>query len=74
MIKIKNRNPLGSFAIRLKNILLKSCIKKIALMAVLLSLFIIPLWTQDYWNTHIISIEKNRATLCRLREMNLDFL
>ena len=74
MIKIKNRNPLGSFAIRLKNILLKSCIKKIALIAVLLSLFIIPLWTQDYWNTHIISIEKNRATLCRLREMNLDFL
>jgi carboxypeptidase T len=74
MIKSKNRNPGESFFIHLKNTLSKNCIKKVALMAVILSLFIIPFWAQDYWDTQIISIEKNRATLCRLREMNLDFL
>jgi len=74
MIKIKNRDPFGSIPLRLRNILSKGCQNKIVMTAVLLSLFIIPLWAQDYWNTQIISIEKNRSLLNRLREMNLDFL
>ena len=63
-----------SFALSLKNILSKSGIKKMAMAAVLLSFSITPLWTQDYWNTHIISIEKNRETINKLQEMDLDFL
>ncbi len=58
----------------LKNVLSKSSLKKNILAAVLLSFFIIPLWTQDYWDMQIISIEKNQATIRMLREMNLDFL
>ena len=59
---------------RFKNVLSKGIIKKIAMMAFVISLFIIPLWTQDNWDMQIISIEKNRVTARMLREMNLDFL
>ena len=74
MIKRKNRNLRQNLFIPSKNILSKSRIKQTVLTAVLLFLFIIPLWTQDNWDTQIISIEKNRITVRMLREMNLDFL
>ena len=74
MIKSKNRKLCEGFFIHLKNVLSKGCLIKIVITAVLFSLFIIPLWAQDYWNTQIISIEKSRSLLYGLREMNLDFL
>lgn len=33
-----------------------------------------PLVAQNYWNTHIISVEKNQEILKKLYKMNLDFL
>lgn len=49
-------------------------IKKVFLTILLLCLSLGPLATQDYWTTHIISVEKNQENLAKLWLMNLDFL
>lgn len=49
-------------------------IKKAFLTVFILCLSFSPLAAQDYWTTHIISVEKNQENLTKLSKMNLDFL
>lgn len=49
-------------------------IKKAFLIFLISCLSLGSLAAQDYWTTHIISIEKNLETLKELSKMNLDFL
>ena len=49
-------------------------IKKAFLIFLISCLSLGSLAAQDYWTTHIISIEKNLETLTELSKMNLDFL
>ena len=48
--------------------------KKVIILTVTLCLVFVPLKAQDYWNTHIISIEKNQELEKKLLGMDLDFL
>ena len=49
-------------------------LKKASCTAILLSLILVPINAQDYWSTHIISVEKNQEILNKLSKMDLDFL
>jgi len=49
-------------------------VKKVLLTVLISCLSFGPLAAQDYWTTHIISVEKNQEVLTKLRNMNLDFL
>lgn len=49
-------------------------IKKFIFLITVLFLILIPLKAQDYWNTHIISIDKNKNIEKKLLEKNFDFL
>ncbi len=48
--------------------------KKTLWTAIILCLVLGPLVAQDYWTTHIISVEKKQETLKKLSHMDLDFL
>ncbi|MCK4557015.1 MAG: zinc carboxypeptidase, partial [Candidatus Aminicenantes bacterium] len=48
--------------------------KKAFLIAILLSFTLGPINAQDYWSTHIISVEKNQEILKKLSKLDLDFL
>lgn len=48
--------------------------KKTLWTAITLCLIFSPLHAQDYWTTHIISIEKNQQNLKKLSRLDLDFL
>lgn len=49
-------------------------VKKAFLIAILLSFTLGPINAQDYWSTHIISVEKNQEILKKLSKLDLDFL
>jgi murein tripeptide amidase MpaA len=49
-------------------------LKKAFLLAILLPLFSGLISAQDYWTTHVISVEKNQENLNKLSKMGLDFL
>jgi len=48
--------------------------KKTIFFIVALCLALLPLEAQDYWNTEIISVEKEQETVKKLMKMNLDLL
>lgn len=53
---------------------LGTIVKKVFLTVLISCLSFGMLAAQDYWTTHIISVEKNQETLTKLSKMNLDFL
>ena len=52
----------------------ETIVKKVFLIVLISCFFFGPLAAQDYWTTHIISVEKNQETLTKLSKMNLDLL
>jgi murein tripeptide amidase MpaA len=52
----------------------ETIVKKVFLIVFISCLSFGPLAAQDYWTTHIISVEKNQETLTKLSKMNLDLL
>ncbi|GAF89801.1 unnamed protein product, partial [marine sediment metagenome] len=48
--------------------------KKAILFITTFCLVFLPLEAQDYWNTEIISVEKDQETVKKLMEMDLDLL
>jgi carboxypeptidase T len=53
---------------------LGTMVNKVFLIVLISYLSFGPLAAQDYWTTHIISVEKNKETLTKLSKMNLDLL
>ena len=54
--------------------MLETSLKKAVWLVIIICLALGPSAAQDYWTTHIISVEKNQAILTELSELDLDFL